>query len=62
MGWNKNVEEFIKSNKFGVERLQWAVMNSVASLVYTEYIRNIKKKEYPREHTMIPSIKTEGSF
>lgn len=62
MGWNKNVEEFIKSNKFGVERLQWAVMNSVASLVYTEYIRNIRKKEYPREHTLIPSIKTVGSF
>ena len=58
---NKRIKDFIELNKFGVERLQWAVMNSVASLVYTEYIRNIKKKEYPREHTLIPSIKTVES-
>lgn len=59
---NKNIKQFIELNKFGVERFQWAIMNSIASLVYTEYIRNIRKKQYPREHTLIPPIKSVESF
>lgn len=51
------VKETIKQYKSEIELFQWAVISAVASLVYSEYIRNIKQKHVPVKMFQVPSIK-----
>lgn len=53
---------FIAENKKKIELTQWAVMNSIASLVYAEYLQRFKQKQYPVKRIMIPPIKYVNQF
>lgn len=52
------VKDAIQKNKNRIELFQLAVMNSVASLVYSEYISNMQQKQAPTQRIMVPSIRT----
>ncbi len=56
------IKDTMKDHKNKIEIFQWAVMNSVGSLVYSEYIKNIRRKEYPRQHILVPPIKLVSSI
>lgn len=55
------IKDTMKNHKNKIEIFQWAVMNSVGSLLYSEYIKNIRRKEYPRPHIFTPPIKCVSS-
>ena len=54
----EEIQKILESNKHGWEILQWSVMNALGSLVYTEFISNMKKMDKPIPHVKIPTIKT----
>ena len=52
------IKETIKNHKDGIELIQWAIISAVASLVYSEYIKNIRQKRTPVRMFQVPSIKS----
>ncbi len=63
------VKEAILKHKKKIELTQWAVMSSVSSLVYSEYLSQIRQKQKPVSRIMVPAIRnvqelllTDGPF
>ena len=56
-----NIHEIIstamKDHKNKIEITQWAIISSIASLVFSEYISNIKQKQVPTRKIFVPPIK-----
>lgn len=52
------VRDAIQHHKKKIELTQWAVMSSVASLVYSEYLLRIKQKQHPTRVIMVPTIRS----
>ena len=56
-----SIHELIKNtmteHKNKIELFQWAVISSVTSLVYSEYLANMKQKQIPVKRIMIAPIK-----
>lgn len=49
---------FIEGNKKAIETFQNAVIMSLSSLIYSEYIKNIKQQRFPIIMTWVPQITT----
>jgi hypothetical protein len=58
MELEEKITQAITEHKQKIELIQWAAMSSVASLVYSEYIRCIKNKYTPVFKVHLPAIKT----
>lgn len=54
----KKVTEVISDHKNKIELIQWAIISSIGSLIYSEYISQFKQRNIPVRKIMIPSIKT----
>jgi hypothetical protein len=52
------VESAIDENKSNVQIYQLAVVSSISTLVYSEYIKNIKRKYKPKIMYMVPTIRS----
>jgi hypothetical protein len=46
---------FIKETK-NIELFQWSIVSSISSLLYSEYIKNMVKKEFPIDKVFVPKI------
>lgn len=57
MNIHEIVKDAIKNHKQKIELTQWAIMSSISSLVYSEYLRGIVQKQVPVRILMVPSIK-----
>ena len=55
---DKIVKNSINENKEKIELIQWAIMSGISSLFYSEYIANMRYKEFPVITVEVPSIKT----
>lgn len=53
---HKIVKDTISQHKNKIELAQWAIISGVASLVYTEYLVNIKWKTIPTTVILVPKI------
>ena len=55
---NQLIKDVMKNHKQKIELIQWAIMNGVASLIYSEYIRRIQQKNILilllREQILLP--------
>lgn len=57
MAINEIVKDALKTHKSKIEVTQWAIIDGVASLIYSEYIYNMKNKVTPgRTILMVPKI------
>lgn len=60
------IQELLKTvlieHKHKIEIIQWAIISSVSSLVYSEYIIRIKQKQVPTRAILVPQIKVVESF
>lgn len=57
MAINEIVKEAIKNHKSKIEITQWAIINGVASLIYSEYLYNMRNKVTPAKTIlMVPKI------
>lgn len=57
MNIHEIVKDALKNHKNKIEITQWAMMSSISSLVYSEYLRRIVQKQVPVRIIMVPSIK-----
>ena len=51
------VKNAIMEHKQKIELTQWAIISGISSLIYSEYIRRIKRKEVPVKMILVPAIK-----
>lgn len=58
----EDMKKVFVERKHEIEIFQHAVINSIASIVYCEFIQNIQIKEYPSQHYLIPRIDSVRSF
>ena len=56
------MKEIMETHKAKIELIQWAVMGSIASLVYSEYIRSFRQKTVPNPYIQVPSLKNVQYF
>lgn len=52
------IKDTIKNHKNKIELTQWAIISGVSSLVYSEYLMNMKRRSVPTNVLIVPSIKT----
>lgn len=57
MQGNAKIKDVIRMHSSKVEVFQWAFTSAIASLVYSEFIRNMRQKSIPVRHVDIPSIR-----
>ena len=57
MNIHETISNAMKDHKNKIEITQWAVMSSVASFVFSEYISNIKQKTKPTRRICVPPIR-----
>ncbi len=57
MNIHETISNAMKDHKNKIEITQWAVISSIASLVFSEYISNIKQKTKPVRKVLVPPIK-----
>lgn len=57
MNIHETISNVMKEHKNKIEITQWAVISSIASLVFSEYISNIRQKTKPVRKVLVPSIK-----
>lgn len=62
MKMNELIKDTIIKNKAKIEIFQWSIISSVASLVYSEFLKNMKQKEIPVRSVHVPSLKTVREF
>lgn len=48
----------INEHKKKIELIQWAIINGISSLLYSEYIRRFKYKTHPVEVVLVPQLRT----
>lgn len=58
MDFHQVISNVISKHKSKIETTQWAVMNGISSLLYSEYISNFKHKLNPVKHVLVPQLKT----
>jgi len=58
MSIHKLVKDVITTHKNKVELIQWSIIAGISSLIYSEYIRNMKQKTIPVRSVHVPEIKT----
>ena len=51
------IQEILNKHHHEYEILQWSLMNSIGTLIYSEFLSKMKKVEKPVLHFNIPSIK-----
>lgn len=51
------LQEILNNHHDEYQKFQWALMNSIGSLIYSEFISKFKKYTRPVPHIEIPSIK-----
>lgn len=56
MKMHELMKEAMNTHKAKIEIFQWAVMAGVSSLIYSEYIKNIKQKQVPTRLILVPKI------
>lgn len=52
------VHDMLVRHKSKVELFQWAIMSSIGSLIYSEYLKNIKQKQHPVKMFLVPTIRS----
>lgn len=57
MNIHETISSVMKDHKNKIEITQWAVMSSIASFVFSEYISNIKQKTKPTRRVCVPPIR-----
>lgn len=57
MSIHEMIKDSMTTHKNKIELLQWAVMSSITSLVYSEYLSTMKQKQVPTKKIMIAPIK-----
>ncbi|MCM1218421.1 MAG: hypothetical protein NC548_28370 [Lachnospiraceae bacterium] len=57
-GLHEMVKKTIKEHKQKIELTQWAITSGIASLVYSEYLKNMKQKQTPVKRIFLPPIKS----
>lgn len=57
MEFHKIIKDTIKEHSKKIELIQWAITSGIASLVYSEYIRNIRQKRVPTRIIFVPQIR-----
>lgn len=63
MAINDVIKEVMKTHKSKIEITQWAIINGVASLVYSEYLYNMRNKVTPaKTFMMVPKISAVKEF
>lgn len=62
MQFHKIIKDTIKDHKKKIELIQWAITSGVASLVYSEYISNIRQKISPTRIIFVPQIRRVQEF
>lgn len=55
---HQTIKEVIKNHKNKIELIQWAITSGISSLVYSEYLMNIKRKTLPSNILLVPSIRS----
>lgn len=55
---NQLVKETLSTHKNKIEIVQWAIISSVSSLIYSEYIKQITQKQVPIRIIFVPALKT----
>lgn len=55
---NQLVKETLNTHKNKIEIAQWAIISSVSSLIYSEYIKQITQKQVPVRIIFVPALKT----
>lgn len=55
---DKLVKEAIINHKHKIELTQWSIISSIASLIYSDYIKRMKQKEFPVKAILVPSLKS----
>ena len=58
MELDDKLKNFIISNKNSIEKFQWALINSISVLIYSEYIHCMKNKYVHTHKVHIPAIKS----
>lgn len=58
----KMMKDMMTDHKQKIEIFQWAVMNGVSSLIYSEFIRRMKQKQVPTQYVMVPKISEVSSI
>ena len=51
------VKNAIMEHKQKIELTQWAIISGISSLIYSEYIRRIKRKEVPVKMILFQQLK-----
>lgn len=57
MKMSEMIKETIGKHKAKIELFQWAIIASVASLVYSEFVKNIHQKEVPIRAIHVPALR-----
>ena len=56
MNIHRMIKDVMKNHKQKITVLQWAIISSVSSLVYSEYIARMKNKQIPTPLILVPTI------
>lgn len=59
---NQLIKQTMKDHKQKIELMQWGIISGISSLIYSEYIKNIRQKQIPVRMVQIPSIKSVKRF
>ena len=69
MSIHQIMKDTMKKHKAKIELIQWATISSIASLVYSDYIRSFRQRTKPVHLIQVPSmmnlkefLKTDGPF
>lgn len=62
MAIHQIIKEAMTNHKNKIELFQWAVISSITTLVYSEYISKMKQKQIPTKRIMIIPIKYVREF
>lgn len=62
MSIHQIVKDNMKEHKEKIELFQWAAIMGVSSLLYSEYLRNMRQKHKPVHMVLVPPIKRVQEF
>lgn len=62
MSIHKLIKEAMDKHKSKIELTQWAVISSIASMIYSDYIYHFSQKQYPSPHVLVPAISSVKHF
>lgn len=51
------IKDTMEQHKSKITITQWAFINAISSLIYSEYIKNIRQKQVPVNMILVPEIK-----